>query len=81
MIVTVSLYAALREAAGRGLIELDVPHGARVADVLDRLVEVSPESRPFRPVMRGAVDDAYVPSDTPLGPGAELHVITPVSGG
>ncbi len=81
MKVQVRVYAALRDALGGGAFEVDVSDHATVADVFARIVELHPESRPFRPVMRGALDDAYVPDDESVAPGAELHVITPVSGG
>lgn len=81
MKVHVRVYAALREAVGGGSFEVNVSEDATVSVVLDRIAEKLPESRPFRPVMRGALDDSYVADDEPVPPGAELHVITPVSGG
>ncbi len=40
MQVRVRLFAALRERAGTGEVELDLPEGARVADVLAHLGDV-----------------------------------------
>lgn len=81
MRITVRVYAALREAVGGGCIEIEVPEGAVMSDVLDRIADEYPESRPFRQVMRGAVDDAYVHADVTIDSQDEIHVITPVSGG
>lgn len=81
MQITVRVYAALREAVGSGRFVIDVPSGAAVSDVFDRIVDEYPQARSFRSVMRGAIDDAYVPGDVVVEPDAELHVITPVSGG
>lgn len=81
MKIHVHVYAALREVVGSGSFEVDVGDDATVADVFDRIMELHPQSRPYRPVMRGALDDTYVPDDESVVHGAELHVITPVSGG
>ncbi|NNF02887.1 MAG: MoaD/ThiS family protein [Rhodothermales bacterium] len=81
MKVTVRFYAALREAVGDARVEIDVPDGAVVSDVFDRVAHEYPSSRVFRNVMRGAIDDAYVRDDVSVAAGSVVHIITPVSGG
>jgi MoaE-MoaD fusion protein len=76
MEVTVRLFAMLRERAGAGEVTLELPEGARVEDVLERLGEMA-EGLPL--VM--AVNREYAPADRVLDPGDELALIPPVSGG
>ncbi len=76
MHVKVRLFAVLRERAGTGELELELPDGARVADALDRVVALT-EGVPV--VM--AVNQDYAEATDPLRPGDELALIPPVSGG
>jgi molybdopterin synthase catalytic subunit/molybdopterin converting factor small subunit len=76
MNVTVRLFAVLRERAGRGELELDLPDGARVADALAALEHLAPGV----PLVL-AVNREYATPDAPLSPGDELAVVPPVSGG
>jgi molybdopterin converting factor subunit 1 len=76
MQVRVRLFAALRERAGTGELELELPDGARVADVIERLHHVV-EGVPV--VM--AVNHEYAADDATLSAGDELALIPPVSGG
>ena len=41
MVVTIRLFAMLRERAGAGEIELELPEGARVRDALERLDDLA----------------------------------------
>jgi len=72
----VRLYASLRKRAGRDFVELEVPDGAIVADVLDRLGGLSDGV----PVVM-AVNREYADADMELHGGDELALIPPVSGG
>ena len=76
MQVTVRLFAMLRERAGAGSVELELPEGARVGDALAELGSLA-EGLPL--VM--AVNCEYAPEDQELAPGDELALIPPVSGG
>lgn len=76
MHVTVRLFAMLRERAGSGSVELELPEGASVADALAELGGLA-EGLPL--VM--AVNREYAPEDQVLAPGDELALIPPVSGG
>ena len=76
MVVTIRLFAMLRERAGAGEIELDLPEGARVSDALDRLDDLA-GGLPL--VM--AINRDYADADSELRPGDELALIPPVSGG
>ena len=76
MVVRVRLFAMLRERAGTGELELDLPDGARVADALARVRDLA-DGLPL--VM--AVNREYASEDEPLHAGDELALIPPVSGG
>jgi molybdopterin synthase catalytic subunit len=76
MLVSVRLFAALRERAGAEALELELPEGARVSDALARVRSLT-EGVPV--VM--AVNHEYADGGTPLRAGDELALIPPVSGG
>ncbi len=76
MRVKIRLFAVLRERAGAGSLELDLPEGARVADALaavDHLAGGVP--------LVLAVNREYAKPDVELRAGDELALVPPVSGG
>ena len=76
MEVTVRLFAGLRERAGTGERRLDVPAGARVADVWGALdLGDEPDGLLY------AVNQEYAPAERELADGDEVALIPPVSGG
>jgi molybdopterin synthase catalytic subunit len=76
MHVRVRLFAILRERAGIGELELDLPERARVRDALELLGTITTGV----PVVM-AVNREYADEDAYLGAGDELALIPPVSGG
>ena len=76
MEVTVRLFAMLRERAGAAEVVLELEEGARVADALAELRGLA-DGLPL--VM--AVNREYADAERTLGPGDELALIPPVSGG
>jgi len=76
VVVTIRLFAMLRERAGAREIELELPEGARVRDALDRLDDLA-GGLPL--VM--AVNRDYADAEAELRAGDELALIPPVSGG
>jgi molybdopterin synthase catalytic subunit len=76
VVVTVRLFAVLRERAGAREIELDLPEGARVRDALARLDDLA-GGLPL--VM--AINRDYADAEAELSAGDELALIPPVSGG
>ncbi|HXH88397.1 MAG TPA: molybdenum cofactor biosynthesis protein MoaE [Gaiellaceae bacterium] len=76
MKVSVRLFAGLRERAGTGRRELELPEGARLGDVWAAL-ELGDEPTG----LLYALDKAYAERDTALAEGAEVALIPPVSGG
>jgi len=80
MTVTVLLFASYADALGKSAIELDLPPGATVRAILDRLAEMPGGDRlPPRPLV--AVNEEYASANTPLRGGEEVAVIPPVAGG
>jgi molybdopterin synthase catalytic subunit len=76
MVVRIRLFAGLRERAGRGELELELPDGAVVADALaavDHLASGVP--------LVMAVNREYASPQDRLSAGDELALIPPVSGG
>lgn len=76
MRVTIRLFAGLRERAGAGEVTLELPEGARVADALGALSELTDG---MSVVM--AVNREYAERSQRLHAGDELALIPPVSGG
>jgi molybdopterin synthase catalytic subunit len=82
MLVSVRLFAILRELAGSRSVELRLPRGATVADALGALGEVEALRDPLaRMSVQMAVNRDYATPATVLGAGDELALIPPVSGG
>src|SRR5438128_2402856 len=76
MNVTVKLFAGLRERAGAGVRELDLPDGARAGDVWPQLgLGDEPDGLLY------AVNLEYAAKDAALADGDEVALIPPVSGG
>ena len=76
MHVRVRLFAVLRERAGAGEIELELPEGARVSDALEQMKALTDGV----PVVL-AVNQEYAERDARLFSGDEVALIPPVSGG
>jgi MoaE-MoaD fusion protein len=74
--VSVQLFAILRERAGRDRVEVELPEGATVEQLLAELAELIGAL----PV-RVAVNREYADASEALGEGDELALIPPVSGG
>lgn len=81
MIVRALFFASYRDIAGADELRLELPAGARVADLLERLREGGAGWSRFPPAPAVAVNLHYAPLDTPLSDGDEVAFIPPVAGG
>lgn len=78
-------FAWVREAVGAGHEQVDPPEAVRsVADLIGWLAQRSPGhaaalADPAR--LRAAIDQRFVPLDTPLGDAREIAIFPPVTGG
>jgi molybdopterin converting factor subunit 1 len=80
MRVSVRLFAGLRERAGTDRLEVELPDGARVADVLAAMASTPVGAlRPRECVV--AVNREYAGADAPVRAGDEVALVPPVSGG
>jgi molybdopterin converting factor small subunit len=62
----VRLFAALKDAVGRGEIELDLPPPATAEDAWQRLAQLHPALAPRRAHIAAAVNRSYVGFDAPV---------------
>src|SRR5215218_9091488 len=74
MVVTVRLFAGLRERAGRDRVEVELPDGAVVSDLLAAM-DVAPRSCVV------AINREYADERAPVRAGDEVALVPPVSGG
>jgi len=81
MRIKVRLFAAYREAVGRGEMDLEVEGVLSPLDLWRRLGEEHPPLLEFGPSLLVAVNGEYAPLDRPLKEGDEVAFIPPVSGG
>lgn len=81
MVVRVLLFAALRDAAGAREVRVELPDGARVADLRHAVAQAYPALAPLLANAAVAVNQAYAEADALLRPGDEAALIPPVSGG
>lgn len=79
--IVVKLFAAYQEAYGVSELTLELPAGATVVQVRDRLLTEHPKLTQWRDLTRFGVNLQFVESDTVLRSGDEVVFIPPVSGG
>lgn len=80
MTVTVRFFASYAEKLGRSTLELELPAGATVRDVMCSVSALGGASGlPPSPLV--AVNYKYAGSDSPLSNGDEVAIIPPVAGG
>jgi molybdopterin converting factor subunit 1 len=80
MTITALLFASYADAFGRDRIEMEVPNGSTVGDLLRRL-RVADLAHGLPPSPLVAVNERYARQDQVLRPGDEVAVIPPVAGG
>jgi MoaE-MoaD fusion protein len=80
MRVSVRLFAGLRERAGADRLEVELPDGARVADVLAAMASTPVGALGPRECVV-AVNREYATADEPVRAGDEVALVPPVSGG
>ena len=81
MMVRVWLFAVARQLAQADFVEIDLPDGATVGLLRQRLAECCAPLAPLASYMLFAVDCQYAGDKTILRPQAEVACIPPVSGG
>lgn len=81
MLVTVRLFARLREIAGAPDVRLELTDGATVRDAWNSLVQRHDEMTAFTSSVSSAVNEEYSRMTATLRDGDEVAFLPPVSGG
>jgi molybdopterin synthase catalytic subunit len=81
MRIKLLFFATLKDIVGAREIDLDVPGGATVGDVLTRLEQSYPRIRAYRTIALTAINQEYTDEAARLAEGDEMAVFPPVSGG
>jgi molybdopterin synthase sulfur carrier subunit len=81
VLVTVRLFARLREIAGGPEVRLEVPDGAYVRDAWAALSARHPELGAYERSISCAVNEDYARMTAALRDGDEVAFLPPVSGG
>ena len=79
--VRVKFFAAPREALGTSEIEMEMPAGATVAELIESLKQKYPVLQTYTRFISVAVNRAYVGMQTELRDGDEVACLPPVGGG
>lgn len=80
MTITALFFASYADAFGRDRLEVEVPVGSTVADLLRQLQQLDHDRR-LPPAPLVAVNERYARPDQVLRAGDEVAVIPPVAGG
>jgi molybdopterin converting factor subunit 1 len=81
MLVTVRLFARLREIAGAPELSIEVPGNATVSDAWTALSRRHPELSAYAGSVSCAVNEDYARMSATLNEGDEVAFLPPVSGG
>ena len=81
MKVQVQFFSRLRDLAGRSEIDLEVPEGTTVADLLEMLYSQTPALRAWDKSILLASGVEFVGRDYVLKPDDQISIMPPVQGG
>lgn len=79
--VEVLLFGAAADRAGTRKVQLELEEDSTLAEVWPLLVERYPDLSSMRDTLAFAVNGEYARMDGRVGPGDEVAVLPPVSGG
>lgn len=81
MLVTLRLFARLRELSGKSELSVEMPDGADARALWDDLAREYPALEPYAGSVSCAVNAEYARFTTRLKDGDEVAFLPPVSGG
>ena len=81
MLITLRLFARLRELSGKSELHIDVPDGADARMLWNELADQYPALTPYGGSVSCAVNEEYARLTTRLKEGDEVAFLPPVSGG
>jgi molybdopterin converting factor small subunit len=79
--VNIRFSAALSQSAGTPRLQMPLPEGATVGDLLDQLAAAQPHLAPRIPYLVVAVGGRHAGRDEPLHDGQEVVLVMPAAGG
>jgi len=79
--VKLLFFASLKDIVGSRQLDLDVPSGATVNDLLERLESRYPGLRRYRSIVLTSLNEEYVDRHAVVSDGDEVALFPPVSGG
>lgn len=79
--VEVLLFGAAADRAGTRKVELEITEAATLGEIWPLLAEKHPDLSSMRDTLAFAVNGEYARMDDSVGPGDEVAVLPPVSGG
>jgi molybdopterin synthase catalytic subunit len=79
--IRVRLFARLRERAGQDIVAVELPVGATVGSMRQTLARHWPDLASLIARSAVAVNEVYADDDVVIGPGDDVALIPPVSGG
>jgi len=79
--VKLLFFASLKDIVGSRQLDFEVPSGATVNDLLERLEARYPGLRPYRSIVLTSLNEDYVDRSTVVSDGDEVAMFPPVSGG
>jgi molybdopterin converting factor subunit 1 len=80
-LIEVLLFGAAADRAGTRRVQLAVEGPTTLAEVWPLLADRHPALSPMRDTLAFAVNGEYAKMEGPVGPGDEVAVLPPVSGG
>jgi molybdopterin converting factor small subunit len=81
MRLRVQFYSHLRDLASTSELELDLPQGTTVADLLNRIYQQKPALLPADPTILVAAGVEFVDRKYQLKEGDEISLMPPLQGG
>jgi molybdopterin converting factor subunit 1 len=81
VLVTIRLFARLREIVGAADLRRELPDGATARIAWDRLASEFPALSGYDTALSCAINEEYAKLTTPLKNGDEVAFLPPVSGG
>lgn len=81
MKLRVLFFSVLRDITGTDEIELEVPDGATMGELLAQVEARWPKIAEWQGSLLLALDQTYVKRDEPLHDGGEVAIMPPVQGG
>ena len=81
MLVTLRMFARLREISGKAELQVVRPEGSDAGSLWSDLTQEHPELRPYTGSISCAINQEYAKLSTALRDGDEIAFLPPVSGG